>query len=85
MTRGNSPVNKTLEDPEQQHHPEKPRGTIRHRSFLGTSGRNTIARDHPTAIPRLGRMAVFLCRIGAEGSGMRNRLACPRVCVKIMT
>jgi hypothetical protein len=36
MTRGNSPVIKTLEDPEQQHHPEKPRGTIRHRSFLGS-------------------------------------------------
>jgi hypothetical protein len=27
MTRRNSSVNKTLEDPEQQHHPEKPRGT----------------------------------------------------------
>jgi len=26
MTRRNPSVKKTLEDPEQQHHPEKPRG-----------------------------------------------------------
>jgi hypothetical protein len=48
MTRRNSSVNKTLEDPEQQHHPEKPRDTSVIVVFR-ISGRN----NHLTAIPRL--------------------------------
>jgi hypothetical protein len=52
MTRRNSAVNKTLEDPEQQHHPEKPHGTSVIVVF-GIFARNPLARDHLTAIPPL--------------------------------
>jgi hypothetical protein len=65
MTRRNSSVNKTLEDPDSNIIRKNP-AALPSSLFFGISGRNTIARDHLTAIPRLCRLAVFLCRIGAD-------------------
>jgi hypothetical protein len=69
MTRRNSSVNKTLEDPDSNIIRKNP-AALPSSLFFGISGRNTIARDHLTAIPRLCRMAVFHCGIGTEDSAI---------------